>query len=185
MDDSAASRDDFFRILEGALDSGVAAVTVHGRTVAQRYEGPSDWSFLAAVKRVAGPATILGSGDLFSAEDCLSMLQTTGVDGVSVARGAIGNPWLFARARALLDGRQPPSPPTLAEQREVIREHYALAEQIYGVRRCGQMMRKFGIKYSALHPQHAEVRAAFATVANRDQWHAVLDRWYGRERHEA
>jgi nifR3 family TIM-barrel protein len=180
IDDSVASRDAFFAILEGALAIGVDAVTVHGRTVVQRYEGPSDWSFLAEVKQFAGSAIILGSGDLFTAEDCVSMLQETGVDGVSVARGAIGNPWLFARARALLEGQPPPPPPSLAEQREVIREHYALAQQLYDDRRCGQLMRKFGIKYSALHPQHEQVRADFAGVSDRQQWNAVLDRWYGQ-----
>jgi nifR3 family TIM-barrel protein len=179
IDDSTASRDSFFTILEGAFESGVAAVTVHGRTVEQRYVGPSKWEFLAEVKRFAGGRVILGSGDLFSAQDCLDMISNTGVDGVTVARGAIGNPWIFAQARALAAGRELPPPPSLHEQRRVIREHYQLAESLYEVRRCGQMMRKFGIKYSALHPQHEEVRADFTKVTCLADWDAVLDRWYG------
>ena len=178
IDDSAESRDKFFRILEAAFQTGVAAVTVHGRTVQQRYVGPSNWAFLAEVKRSVGERRILGSGDLFSAQDCLEMIARTGVDGVTVARGAIGNPWIFDQARALAAGQALPPPPTLHEQRDVIREHYRLAQQIYEDKRCGIMMRKFGIKYSALHPQHEQVREAFTKIRNRDDWDAVLENWY-------
>ena len=105
IDDTAESRDKFFAILDGAFQSGVAAVTVHARTVRQRYVGPSQWAFLAEVKRHAGSRTMLGSGDLFSAAACLEMMRQTGVDGVTVARGAIGNPWIFQQARELAAGR--------------------------------------------------------------------------------
>lgn len=182
LDDSPRSRDHFFTILDGAFAAGVAAVTVHGRTVLQRYHGPSDWSFLAEVKRHVGPdRTILGSGDLFTAADCLRMLKQTGVDGVSVARGAIGNPWIFAQVRALAAGLPLPPPPSLLEQREVLAEHYALAESLYGPERTPFHMRKFGIKYAALHPQHPAVRAAFTQVRSREQWQAVLARWYAED----
>jgi nifR3 family TIM-barrel protein len=178
IDDTAESRDNFFRILEGAFDTGVAAITVHGRTVKQRYDGPSRWQFLEEVKQFVGDKIILGSGDLFSAQDCLDMIAQTGVDGVTVARGAIGNPWIFAQARALAASQPLPPPPSLFEQREVILDHYRLAEELYEGKRCGTMMRKFGIKYSAIHPNHNEVRAAFAKVSCREDWEAVLDAWY-------
>src|SRR5690606_1833266 len=89
IDDSEESRERFFQILDGAFARGVAAVTVHGRTVKQKYVGPSNWDFLRDVKAHAGQRTVIGSGDLFTAEACLEMLEYTGVDGVSVARGAI------------------------------------------------------------------------------------------------
>ncbi|NLF69884.1 MAG: tRNA-dihydrouridine synthase family protein [Candidatus Anammoximicrobium sp.] len=181
IDDTAESRDKFFAILDGAYQSGVAAVTVHARTVRQRYEGPSQWAFLAEVKRHAGNRTVLGSGDLFSAPDCLEMMLQTGVDGVTVARGAIGNPWIFRQARELAAGRGLPPPPTLHEQRDVIREHYRLAEELYGEKVCGPLMRKFGIKYSALHPHHEQVRDAFVKIRSRHDWNAVLDRWYAED----
>lgn len=181
IDTSQESRDRFFQILEGAFDAGVAAITVHGRTVQQRYEGRADWSFLRDVKRHAGDKTILGSGDLFTAEDCVRMLRETGVDGVSVARGAIGNPWIFAEIRALLAGQSLPPPPTLRQQRDVMRRHYRLAEQLYGDERCGPMMRKFGIKYAALHSRHLEVRAAFTRIRGRAEWEQVLDTWYAAD----
>ncbi|HUG68337.1 MAG TPA: tRNA-dihydrouridine synthase, partial [Pirellulaceae bacterium] len=112
------------------------------------------------------------------AQSCLDMMAQTGIDGVTVARGAIGNPWIFAQARALAAGAPLPPPPSLFEQREVILEHYRLAEELYEGKRCGTMMRKFGIKYAAMHPRHDEVRAAFARVACREDWEAVLGAWY-------
>src|SRR6185369_8908346 len=174
IDDSAESRDNFFEIFSSAFDLGVAAITVHGRTVTQRYNGPSRWEFLRELKQIAGDRTVLGSGDLFSAQACLDMIRYTGVDGVTVARGAIGNPWIFAQTRALAAGLPLPEPPTLHEQRDVITEHYRLAEQLYGAERCLPDMRKFAIKYSQLHPDHLSVRADFCTVKQPGAWRDVL-----------
>ncbi len=174
IDDSPASRAKFFEIFDGAYARGVAAITVHGRTVQQRYNGPSRWEFLRELKRHAGDRVVLGSGDLFTARACLDMIAYSGVDGVTVARGAIGNPWIFAQARALADGQPLPAPPTLHEQRDVIREHYRLAEEVYGPERCLPDMRKFAIKYAQLHPQHLEVRADFCGVRQPGAWRSVL-----------
>lgn len=177
IDDSAQSRDQFFQILDGAFQAGVAGVTVHGRTVRQRYVGPSKWSFLKEVKEHVGDRVILGSGDLFSAEDCLQMIAETGVDGVTVARGAIGNPWIFQQARALAASEPLPPPPTVREQGLIIAEHYRLAQQVYGDR-CGRQMRKFGIKYSALHPRGKAARDAFVKVSQFHELQSVIDEWY-------
>jgi nifR3 family TIM-barrel protein len=181
MDASHASRERFFAILDGAFALGVAAVTVHGRTVRQRYEGRSSWTFLEEVKRHAGARAVLGSGDVFAARDCIDMIARTGVDGVCVARGAIGNPWIFSETRALAVGRPLPGPPSLFEQRAVIGEHYRLAEEIYGPARCASVMRKFGIKYSRLHPEGERVRDAFVAVRSRHDWQRVLDAWYAED----
>lgn len=181
IDDTQESRDHFFQILDAAYEIGVAAITVHGRTVKQRYIGPSRWEFLREVKSHIGDRVLLGSGDLFTAQDCLDMIEQTGVDGVTVARGAIGNPWIFGQAKALADGQPLPDPPNLGEQKEVIREHYRLAESLYGEKRVGQLMRKFGIKYAILHPDHDQVRAAFVKVKDRAQWESVLDQFYGQD----
>jgi len=178
LDDAPESEDRFWTIFDGAFARGVAAVTVHGRTVRQRYVGPADWTFLARVKRHAGTRTVIGSGDLFSAAACVAMLRETGVDGVSVARGAIGNPWIFAQARALLDGSPPPPPPTIHEQRAVLRDHWRLAADLHGVGLAGRGMRKFAIKYARLHPERLAVRDAFVAVKTDADWHAVLDRFY-------
>jgi nifR3 family TIM-barrel protein len=182
IDDTSEARDKFFKIFDGAFAAGVAAITVHGRTVMQRYIGPSRWQFLTEVKRHAGPnRIILGSGDLFSPQDCLEMMRQTGVDGVTVARGAIGNPWIFEQCRALAAGLALPAPPTLLAQREVMLEHFRLTETLYGSERAGSHMRKFGIKYAALHPQHLVVREAFTKTKNIDDWKAVLAQWYSED----
>lgn len=181
LDDTQLSRDRFFEILDGAFAAGVAAITVHGRTVVQRYVGPSRWSFLTEVKRHVGSRVILGSGDLFSAQDCLAMMRETGVDGVTVARGAIGNPWIFSQCRALDAGEPLPPPPTLFEQKATILEHYRLAAELYGDDKCSAPMRKFGIKYAALHPRHLELREAFTKVKCLADWQGVLDSWYAED----
>ncbi len=177
IDDSSESRDKFFEIFDGAYDRGVAAITVHGRTVVQRYDGPSNWDFLRKVKQHAGDRVVLGSGDLFTAEDCLNMIATTGVDGVTVARGAIGNPWIFAQARALAAGESPEAP-TFFEQHAILAEHFRLALEVYEPKQCCMQMRKFGIKYSQGHPQHEFVRDAFIKIRTPSEWQAVLDEWY-------
>jgi tRNA-dihydrouridine synthase len=181
IDDSAESREKFFEIFDGIFELGVAAVTVHGRTVEQRYDGPSRWEFLRELKAYAGTRVVLGSGDLFDAQACLDMLEYTGVDGVTVARGAIGNPWIFSQVRALAAGKPLPAPPTLHEQRAVISEHYRLAEELYGPERCLPDMRKFAIKYSQLHPRHLEVRADFCSVKQPGAWREVLGKWYAAD----
>ena len=178
IDDSAASRDAFFRILEGALALGVAAVTIHGRTVQQRYIGPSNWDFLKEVCQLFPGRTILGSGDLFTAEDCVRMIRETGVSGVTAARGSIGNPWIFSQAKALLEGRQLPPPPGIAEQQAVIAEHFRLARLVYSEEKAVRQLRKFGLRYADWHPEADLVRAAFIKVTNTEQWESVLKTWY-------
>jgi nifR3 family TIM-barrel protein len=180
MDDSEESRENFFKIFDGAFDRGAAAITVHGRTVRQRYTGTSSREFLRDVKRHAGDQIVIGSGDLFTAQDCLDLLHETGVDGVAAARGAIGNPWIFRQVRALATGIVLP-PPSLFEQRDVIAEHYRLSEEIYGAERCCRVMRKFGIKYARLHPQSQEVRDAFVAVTKPNHWRVVLEKWYAED----
>ncbi|MEN0111264.1 MAG: tRNA-dihydrouridine synthase family protein [Planctomycetota bacterium] len=181
IDDSPESRDKFFEIFDRAFEVGVAAATVHGRTVTQKYNGPSRWEFLRELKRHAGDRVVLGSGDLFTAQSCLDMIAHTGVDGVTVARGAIGNPWVFQQARALAAGEPLPDPPSLFVQREVIAEHYRLAEELYGAERCVPDMRKFAIKYSQLHPHHKDVRSDFCRVKRAGEWRDVLGRWYAED----
>ena len=181
IDDTEQSRDKFLEIFEGAYALGAAAITVHGRTVMQRYDGPSRWEFLRDLKQLAGDRVLLGSGDLFDAQCCVDMLRYTGVDGVTVARGAIGNPWVFQQYRALAAGMPMPAPPSLFEQRDVIAEHYMLAEELYGRDRCVPTMRKFGIKYSKLHPDHKLVRADFCSVKKAGAWRDVLQKWYATD----
>lgn len=181
LDDSSQSRDNFFEILGTAFSEGLDAATIHGRTVLQRYNGPSRWQFLKEVRDAFPDRTLLGSGDLFTAEDCFKMMQQTGMDGVTVARGAIGNPWVFEQARALAHGLPIPPPPSLFRQRAVMERHWELAESLYGAERTPTLMRKFGIKYSTNHPQHLEVRPSFARIRSRHDWQSALEQWYGHD----
>ncbi len=182
IDDSAESRDRFFEILDGALEIGIAAATVHGRTVVQRYVGPSRWEFLTDVKEhVGNRMSILGSGDLFSAADCFAMLRQTGIDGVTVARGAIGNPWIFTQARELAENRPLPPPPNLREQAKVMRRHFDLCSQSYSSERAPLLMRKFCIKYAASHPDHESVRLAFVRLRSREEFESLLTEHYERD----
>ena len=78
-------------------------VTLHPRTRTQGFTGKAQWNHLRTLKD-ACPVPVIGSGDLFSAQDCLRMISTTGCDGVMIARGCLGNPFIFAQAEALLQG---------------------------------------------------------------------------------
>jgi tRNA-dihydrouridine synthase len=102
FDDAPESEDRFYAIVDEAWALGYSAVRVHARTVEQKYAGPAVWPVLREVKSHYPDRTILGSGDVFTAEDAVRMLYETGVDLVWVARGAIGNPWIFRHAAMLL-----------------------------------------------------------------------------------
>jgi len=179
FDDSAESEDRFFELIESAWSVGCAAVRVHGRTVEQKYNGRACWSFLADLKRRYPEKIIFGSGDVFTAEDAVRMLRETGVDLVWIARGAIGNPWIFSQVAGLLsDPRFVTSAPSVFRQAEALAEHFEIAMRIHGEQLAGRRMRKMGIKYSRFHPAGDEVKREFIGVQSLRDWQGVLDRWY-------
>ena len=163
-DDTPEAEARFFAILEGAIARGVTAVTLHPRTVAQKYIGPSRWPFLARVKRHLGSFPVLGSGDLFSPFDVTAMLRDTGVDGVTVARGCIGNPFVFTQIADLLAGR-PALRPTGASQRAAILRHWQLAVPFYGGERHAlPHARMHVIKYGQYHKDPVWARERLVTM---------------------
>jgi nifR3 family TIM-barrel protein len=195
FDDTPEATDRFYAIVESAWANGYAAIRVHGRTVEQKYQGQACWKSIREVKQRYPDRTILGSGDVFTAEDAVRMLRETGVDIVWIARGAIGNPWIFEHARVLLQGSgfrvqgsanacvlnpepRTLNPPSLHRQRDALREHFALAMEIHGEQLAGRRMRKMGIKYSRFHPLAAEVKTRFINVRSLRDWTDVLDRFY-------
>jgi tRNA-dihydrouridine synthase len=108
------------------------------------------------------------------------MYRDTGVDMVWIARGAIGNPWIFNHAALrLADPTAAIEPPTIIEQRDALAEHFQIAVQIHGESLAGRRMRKMGIKYSRFHPMAESVKRDFIQVQSLRDWHSVLDRWYG------
>lgn len=114
-------------------EAGADLLTVHGRTKEQGYSGKSDWNMIAEVKkRVSIP--VLCNGDIFTPEDAKRALEISGCDGVLIARGALGNPWIFSRIAELLQTGIAPPPPALEERVRVIKEHLALHTAQYGER---------------------------------------------------
>lgn len=177
FDDTPAMAANFERIFDAAYDLGYLWTTVHCRTVQQKYLGPAKWEFLRDLRRRHPDRLFFGSGDIWTVEDIFAMLEFTGVSGVSVARGCIGNPWIFRQARELMRGEVPKTP-TLAEQRQTLLDHFNLSVRLHGERAAGRMMRKFGIKFARHHPDAERVKSAFIACINIPQWHAVIDRCY-------
>lgn len=96
-------------------EAGVCAIAVHGRTRAQMYSGLADWDIIRDTKK-AVTIPVFANGDVFEPEDAVRILRYTGCDGLMIGRGAFGNPWLFARARAALSGEELPPPPTIDQR---------------------------------------------------------------------
>jgi nifR3 family TIM-barrel protein len=111
-DDTSRNAVEFGIMLQ---ESGVCAVTVHGRTRQQLYSGKADWSFIAKVK-AALTIPVFGNGDVFEPEDAIRLLDVTGCDGVAVARGTLGNPWLIARITKYLETGVMDDPPDEVER---------------------------------------------------------------------
>jgi nifR3 family TIM-barrel protein len=179
LDESAQAAEWFETIFAEACKLSFAAVAVHGRTVEQKYTGTSNWNFLRELKqRCPAEVSLFGSGDVFCADDAIRMVQQTAVDGVWIARGAIGNPWIFSEFAALLRGEPLPQPPTVHAQRDALLEHFRLAVEIYGEAIASRQMRKIAIKYSKLHPDGPAVWREFIACRNEAEWYAVLERHY-------
>tara|TARA_R110000782_G_scaffold29795_2_gene74040 strand:+ start:7777 stop:9123 length:1347 start_codon:yes stop_codon:yes gene_type:complete len=183
FDDTQEMVDNLHRIFDAAYDMGCAWVTVHGRTVEQKYVGPARWDPLRELVQRRPNHPVFGSGDVWDVNQIFRMIAYTGVAGASVARGCIGNPWIFRQARDLLEGRDPRTP-TIAEQRSVLEQHFELAlaanqNMRHPELHTGKTMRKFGLRFAEHHPRGEEVRQAFIKVASLEDWRGVLEAWYG------
>lgn len=176
-DDSDESTNNFYSIFDSANTLGYCWVTVHARSVEQKYLGASRWSFLKELVAARPDALIFGSGDIWSAADIFRMMEQTGVHGVSVARGCIGNPWIFQSARDLMAGNEP-ALPTIQQQRTALLAHFSLSTSLHGEKTAARMMRKFGIKFSQHHDKAEDVRIRFIQVKSMNDWNAVLEEYY-------
>lgn len=105
-----------------AEEAGIREITIHGRTRTQQYAGEADWSWIQRAKESVS-IPVIGNGDLFTADDALRRQRESGVDGVMIGRGAMGNPWIFREIKARMRGETPP-PVSLYERYEMIFLHY-------------------------------------------------------------
>jgi nifR3 family TIM-barrel protein len=107
-------------------DAGAMALTLHARSRTQMYSGVANWDEIAAVK-AALDIPVIGNGDVWTGEDARRMHDHTGCDGIMIARGSHGAPWIFGQARAALEGRPVPADPDPVERFRIVLEHARLA----------------------------------------------------------
>jgi len=161
IDDERHTYLDAGRIAEA---EGIAAVALHGRTVAQLYSGQADWSHIGRLKEAVTSIPVLGNGDIWEASDALAMMERTGCDGVVIGRGCLGRPWLFGELAAALGGLPAPPPPTVGQVVPVLAEHATLLCDWFGPHKGIRELRKHTGWYLKGYPVGSPVRAALNQV---------------------
>jgi nifR3 family TIM-barrel protein len=172
------SHDNFWDISSRAAAGKVDALIVHPRTVCQRFTGSANWEFLSEVKKQFPRTIIIGSGDLFSVDTIKNNIKNTGVDGAVIARGAIGNPWIFNQLRASFDTETIFVPPTVQQQGEVILKHFNLVYRLYEPKKAIMHFRKFIVAYCKLHPLRKKAQQALFSAKTAEEFLAVVKQWY-------
>ncbi|WP_030826375.1 tRNA dihydrouridine synthase DusB [Streptomyces hygroscopicus] len=161
-----------------AVEEGVTAIALHGRTAAQHYGGTADWDAIARLKEAVPEIPVLGNGDIWSAADAVRMMRRTGCDGVVVGRGCLGRPWLFGDLAAAFEpGPEPPAParPTLKEVAAVMRRHAELlAEWLEDEERGVIDFRKHVAWYTKGFSVGSEMRKRLAVTSSLAELDALL-----------
>ena len=161
---------------EALQDTGIAALSIHGRTKTQMYSGTADWTFIGEVKnnpRMHIP--IFGNGDITNASQAIENKRRYGVDGILIGRGAIGNPWIFEQCQHIFAG-SPEREISVTERVEVCRRHLLAAAEFKGERTAVFEMRKhYGSYFKGLYNFKPFRLALVATPTLADTL-AVLDR---------
>ncbi|MGP3972286.1 tRNA dihydrouridine synthase DusB [Streptomyces sp. 6N223] len=159
-----------------AVEEGVSAIALHGRTAAQHYGGQADWEAIARLKEAVPEIPVLGNGDIWSAADAVRMMRETGCDGVVVGRGCLGRPWLFADLVAAFDEPgSPPARPTLREVAEVMVRHARLLGEWLDDEERGVIdFRKHVAWYLKGFSAGSASRGRLAVAASLDELRALL-----------
>jgi nifR3 family TIM-barrel protein len=156
-----------------AQESGASCVTVHGRTRAQFYSGSADWGIIKEVK-AAVRIPVIGNGDVFSPEAAADMLRETGCDGVMVARGALGNPWLFAQILRYLQTGERMPPPSWEERRVTAMAHVRAVVAHKGEKAGLPEMRKHLCFYIKGLPDASGLRRKINEMKTAEEINALL-----------
>ena len=114
-------------------EAGAAAVTVHGRTRVQMYEGQADWDIIRDVKKAVS-IPVIANGDVWDAERCEHILRYTGCDMAMIGRASFGNPWIFSQGNAAVEGREIPPLPPLSQRMDTAVEQIELSAELRGER---------------------------------------------------
>lgn len=158
---------------------GIQAVAVHGRTTQIRYEKPSDNSVIADTKE-AVDIPVIGNGDIMKPEDAQEMIDETGCDGVMIARGALGNPWILHRTHHYLETGELLPEPTYEDRLNLCLRHIHLKEEEKDSTLAAMLMKKNIGWYLKGMPNASNIRHAINTSDETDQMYTILEE-YARE----
>ena len=162
--------DDHINVVEMAKmaqDCGVTEIAVHGRTRMQQYSGTADWEWVRRVKD-AVQVPVIGNGDIFTGDDAVTRLAESGVDGLLIGRGAMGNPWLFSEIKARLAGEDF-TPPTIDDRISTALRHYDMLLSWKCQRVAVNEMRKHVGWYVHGMRGAAQLRGVINTMDDPDQ----------------
>jgi tRNA-dihydrouridine synthase B len=160
-----------------AEESGIRLVTVHGRTRQQFYTGTADWAFIAQVKAAVG-IPVLVNGDILTPAHAAEALRQSGADGVMIGRGCYGRPWFPRQVAEYLATGQQPAEPSLAEQLEILLEHYRDMLAHHGSQTGVRLARKHVAWYSKGLPGSAEFRSRINAVDSAAAVEALIQDFY-------
>lgn len=161
-----------------AEKSGVSAITIHGRTRDEFYSGKAD---LEIIKQVKNSVTIpvIGNGDIIDEESAKYMFEYTGVDGIMIGRGAMGNPWIFKQIQYYLETGEKLQKPTLNEKYEILKEHIELAIKEKGEKVAINEMRKHIACYTRNLKDSSAFRNEMNHIDNKDKLLQKIQEYFG------